>query len=974
MNRVIADTYEIVQEIGSGGSGIVYLARHLRLGKWVVLKADKRSISTKPESLRREVDSLKDLSHTYIPKVYDFIVEQDTVYTVMDFIEGESLDKPLKRGERFSQPQVITWAHQLLEAVCYLHSRPPHGILHSDIKPANIMVTPDNEIRLIDFNIALALGEEGAVRVGFSSGYASPEHYGIDYTAANVTQDDSAIRTQISADTVVTNMGGSGSGSSSSTQKHGILLDVRSDIYSLGATLYHLLMGIRPPQDAYQVKPISSSNVSPAVAAIVMKAMAPDPAQRYQTAQEMLDAFHHLRENDPRTKKLKRWTTTAATVFSAILLVGAVCTFSGLRWMEKEQASAAETARLAEEEARRAEDEARAAEKVERLTKQALSLVTQAENANRKGDTLSAIRYAQEAIEMDTPYTSQAQKALSEALGIYDLSDGYKPHLLLKLPSEPLKVELSPEGTRTAVMVSGTLFVFDTDTGMKIAELPAEPSAWADMAFIDENTILYAGIEELCAFNLSSQAKIWVGAAATGVVVSGDTLRAAAINRDENLAAIYDTISGTVLKVVTFQNQRQKVAANDAFIDPGNDLLALNADGSMLAVSFDNGALDIYDLQDGGEDMTIFPSSDFTQFEGGFYDKYFALSASGSGQSIFAIIDTLEQTQTGGFSSSTASFHTQATPSGIYISSQNILVSIHPETGEQTEVSYTDSDITHYCISSPYVAVATADGACSFFDSQAKLLETHTTGESIDFVKIAGEITVIASSNSPFLHILRLETHADSHLFSYDRDYSHLEARLSGDESTVMLFRNDKFRLYAMDGTIIREESLPNPDQVYDQQYRKDENGSYLEVIYNDGTIRTYSAQDGQLISERTGEEPDRTLYEEFTTDDFRIERPLHGTPTVYDKATDQQVGALESDAYLTYVTQVGEYIITEYMTAHGERYGLLLNERLENLAKLPNLCDITSDGDLIFDDMKGNLRQSRIYSKQELLALAKNI
>ena len=86
MGRVIADTYEIAQEIGSGGSGIVYLARHLRLGKWVVLKADKRSITTKPESLRREVDSLKDLSHTYIPKVYDFIVEQDTVYTVMDFI------------------------------------------------------------------------------------------------------------------------------------------------------------------------------------------------------------------------------------------------------------------------------------------------------------------------------------------------------------------------------------------------------------------------------------------------------------------------------------------------------------------------------------------------------------------------------------------------------------------------------------------------------------------------------------------------------------------------------------------------------------------------------------------------------------------------------------------------------------------------------------------------------------------------
>ena len=126
-------------------------------------------------------------------------------------------------------------------------------------------------------------------------------------------------------------------------------------------------------------------------------------------------------------------------------------------------------------------------------------------------------------------------------------------------------------------------------------------------------------------------------------------------------------------------------------------------------------------------------------------------------------------------------------------------------------------------------------------------------------------------------------------------------------------------------------------------------------------------------MSEESGEAPDRTLYEEFMTDKFRIERPLHGTPTVYDKNTGEQVGMLESDAYLTYVTQVGEYIVTEYMTTQGERYGLLLDGDLQVLAKLPNLCDITPDGRLLFDDMKGNLRQSRIYSRQELYALATN-
>ena len=159
MGQVIAGMYEILQEIGSGGGGIVYLARHLRLDKWVVLKADKRTLTTRPEVLRREVDALKDLSHTYIPQVYDFISEQGVVYTVMDYIEGESLDKPLKRGERFSQPQVIAWAVQILDALCYLHNRPPHGILHSSSMPATIMRTTQGDLRLIDVQMALSIVE-----------------------------------------------------------------------------------------------------------------------------------------------------------------------------------------------------------------------------------------------------------------------------------------------------------------------------------------------------------------------------------------------------------------------------------------------------------------------------------------------------------------------------------------------------------------------------------------------------------------------------------------------------------------------------------------------------------------------------------------------------------------------------------------------------------------------------------------------
>ncbi len=106
MAEIIAGTYQIIRKIGSGGGGNVFLAYHQRLNKNVVLKADKRQMSTRPELLRIEVDVLKHLSHTYIPQVYDFFVENETVYTVMDYIEGGSFDKLLNREERFSQAQV----------------------------------------------------------------------------------------------------------------------------------------------------------------------------------------------------------------------------------------------------------------------------------------------------------------------------------------------------------------------------------------------------------------------------------------------------------------------------------------------------------------------------------------------------------------------------------------------------------------------------------------------------------------------------------------------------------------------------------------------------------------------------------------------------------------------------------------------------------------------------------------------------
>lgn len=938
MSEIIASTYEVIGKIGSGGGGIVYLANHLRLNKQVVLKADKRKISTPPELLRREVDVLKDLSHPYIPQVYDFFAEGEIVYTVMDYVDGESLDRPLKRGERFSQPQVIQWAIQLLQALEYLHSpthgTPPRGYVHSDVKPANLMRRANGDICLIDFNISLALGEDSVI--GASAGYASPEHYGLDYSFSGDTATMKQGSQTLDDRTATLTMPG---------VRRKIRPDVRSDIYSTGATLYHLLSGRRPAKDALEVAPLSELEVSPQIARIIAKAMAPNPQDRYQTASEMLWELEHLRENDVRTIRHKRRTKITAAALAVTFLLGGLLTFTGLKQMERAQAAGKAAAEMAE---------------------QALSAVSGSESAYREGDLPGAVRLAMDALSLESPYEAQAQKALTDALGVYDLSDGFRPARTLLLPSAPIKAVLSPEGTRAAAMVSGKLFVFDTADGEKLAELPAEASALSEVVFAGEDRIFYAGEGALRAYDLLAGRELWSGKAATGIALSADGTTAAAVYKDENVAAVYDANTGEVRQAVTFGDKQQSVIANDVFADPEDGLFVLSGTGRWLAVSFSDGSLEVFDLQDSAGNLSIFDATEYSHFEGGFYGPYLAFSAAGPEESVFAVIDVEAQEQTGGFASENP-FRVQADEDGILVATENILVRLDPETGEQEELAYTEGDITGFVHDGGYTLTALPD-SCGFYDEAAALIERR---EGLcDFTDIAGETALTADRNTPCLRILRMERHPEAQLFAYDRTYVHDEARVSR-EGNVMLYRYDGFRLYAPDGGLLLEEALPDPEQVYDQQFRREVDSEYLEVVYNNGTSLCYSASDGRLQEERTGTPPDGSLDEEFVTDRLRITAPLHGTPKVYDLESGELVRTLEDDDYLAYAAQVDGGIMTEYITAQGQRYGLLLNENCETLAKLPGLCDMTEDGTLVFDDNRGNLRESRIYSLQELMALA---
>ena len=943
MKQIVASTYEIIRKIGSGGGGNVYLANHLRLDKKVVLKADKRKVNTKSELLRREVDTLKNLSHANIPQVYDYFVEDDTVFTVMAFIDGESVDKPLKRGERFEQPQVIKWGKQLLEALDYLHSPihgdPPRGYVHSDIKPANMMRTPQNNLCLIDFNIALALGEENVV--GCSPGYASPEHYGIDYSSfSNDTnsRDDETVTLVDETGTLTQ------SGEHSENPLKKIVPDVRSDIYSVGATLYHLLSGKKPEKNAVDVVPLSEKEFSPLLVKIIAKAMMPNPDMRYQTAEEMLQDLRNLHINDPRVIKLKRQKNIATIILSILLILGTFTSFVGLKRMQ--------------------------------VIESWLKLAEYSQNALDNGDTVSAIEFALQALPdkagLLTPGPiAEAQNALTTALGAYDLSDGFKKYKTVELPSNPIYLKISPEGDTAACVYSGSIAVFDTESAKIIFTLSADKSALSEIEYIDNNTIVYSGSKGLTVFDIPTGIEKWFGQKSTGICVSQDKKTVAGVYKDDTFATVYDVESGTEKISIDFNGKFQSVTVNDSFANPNDNLFAINPNGTFLAVSFDDGSLEIFDLTGSGDDIEIFDnSSGYTHFEGGFYEQYLAFSASKKNDSIFAVIDTVAKEQTGGFESESY-FGVSTDKLGIYVQTQNLLVKIHPVSGEQTPLVTTPETLYRFDTCGEHT-IATTKQQIMFFNSDSKKISSFKEEETGDFVQIENGVAIIGSLDTPIVKILKFESHPNAEVFVYDPAYEHDEARISADGKTVMLFSYKQFRVYIVDGTLVKEVDIPEPEQVYDQQYRREHSESYLEVIYNDGLCRKYNARDGSLIEERKGENSDLSLYEEFETDSWRVESPLHGSPKVYNKENGKLICELSEDGYLTYVTQIDGYVVMQFVTMDDYYYGLLMNDKCEVIAHLPHLTDVY-ENELYFDYSTGNMRKSRIYNIDELKMIARS-
>jgi len=335
----LKQTYDIVEEIGSGGGGTIYKAYHKRLQKYVVLKKIHSNIKNSV-NIRMEADILKNLHHYYLPQVLDFLELNNDVYTVMDFIPGKSFEQLLKEGCKFTPAQVLKYMRQLCEAMAYLHEQNP-PIMHGDIKPANIMLTPDDNICLIDFNISGFLFDGNMVTVGYTPGYAAPEQrmavidlknkiekQNYEKQEANILYDDktelleeSSVRESVTLDNSV--MG----------------IDLSADVYSIGATIYHLATGSCPvvqmkeDRSVEDVMPGYSSGFS----MIITKAMEIDPTKRFVNACEMLQAVNNIHKYDKQYKRMLIKQEMSFAVLILLICISVATCIAGKQKMKQER-------------------------------------------------------------------------------------------------------------------------------------------------------------------------------------------------------------------------------------------------------------------------------------------------------------------------------------------------------------------------------------------------------------------------------------------------------------------------------------------------------------------------------------------------------------------------------------------------------------------------------------------------------------
>ena len=279
--------YKILNKIGQGGMSVVYLAMNEKANKqWAIKEMRKeknKNYEIMKQSLITETNLLKELKHPYLPSIADIIENDDTIIIVMDYVEGRPLSDILSEEGVIEEDKVADYAIQLCDVLDYLHSQNP-PIIYRDLKPANIMLRPDGKITLIDFGTARKYNYDSVSDTTClgTIGYAAPEQFAGETLRQT---------------------------------------DARTDIYNLGATMYHLLTGVNPSEPPYALYPIRrwDESLSNGLEKIILRATRKDPDKRFNDCKEMSYALQHFRDLDDSyiaTQKKKIYLFAVSLILS----------------------------------------------------------------------------------------------------------------------------------------------------------------------------------------------------------------------------------------------------------------------------------------------------------------------------------------------------------------------------------------------------------------------------------------------------------------------------------------------------------------------------------------------------------------------------------------------------------------------------------------------------------------------------------
>ncbi len=257
--QILAGRYKLVKQLGEGGEGSVFLAIHIQTEMFRAVKEIPAAAEERADMTCHELQMMKQLQNRHLPEMIDVFRQGEYMYLVMEHIRGIPMNQRIRDGGVLAPEEVLDTAVQVTEALCYLESR-ALPVCHLDIKPSNLILRPDGLIKLVDFGSAWKEKED--VRRMVSDGYAAPEQY------------------------------------RESDEKP----DVRTDIYSLGATLYRMAGGRCRPMPPQNAPDANLAYCPPELAKIIQTCLRENPKERYQSAHELLDALQGMNQRKRRER------------------------------------------------------------------------------------------------------------------------------------------------------------------------------------------------------------------------------------------------------------------------------------------------------------------------------------------------------------------------------------------------------------------------------------------------------------------------------------------------------------------------------------------------------------------------------------------------------------------------------------------------------------------------------------------------